>query len=158
VLTPVSDVTAVDLDGIGYPLDATPFEQLEAVDAVELRTDTSPAKRAFAMEFDVSGVPAGATIDSATLTLVETTDTVADPLILPVYVYAYTGNADGAATLPHPFNTLLSNQFDTVGNNSVGTESLDVTSLIQSWVTNGDTYAGFYVESPSRSTTPRPWP
>jgi len=144
VLVPVSDVTGVDQDGDIF--DPEPFDLLEADDAVELRTDAGPPKRAFAMEFDVSGVPAGATINSATLTFVETTDTV-DPSFLLAGVYGYAGDADGVVTLANPFNILLSNQVGSVGNRSVGTESVNVTSFVQSLITAGDTFAGFYIES-----------
>ncbi len=142
VLTPTSDVTGVDLE------DDSHFDQLESVDANILRSEPGLPKDTFAMEFDLSGIPASATVTSATLTLHEVVDTV-DPAFLRAFVFWYTGDADGVVTLAKPFNEQLpmGNQVGWVGNRTVDTESLDVTSFVQNWVAAGDTFAGFYIES-----------
>jgi hypothetical protein len=140
VLTPVSDATGVNVDG------DFEFDYLETDAELELRTGTNPSSRAFALEFDLSEVPAGATLTSATLSFVETTDTV-DPGFLPASVYGYAGDNDGVVTLDNPFNVLLSDEVGSVGNRSVGTQSIEVTSFVQSLLAGGGGYAGFYVES-----------
>lgn len=148
----------VDLSNARYaPLEATPnrdvtgvkgfilFDDLEDPNEVELRTDTG---RAFALEFDLSADLVGATINSATLAFVETLDQVSDPLNLPVWVYGYTDD-DTVLDLDVPFNTLLTedDRVGKVGSGTADTESLDVTSFVQSLLSSGDTLAGFYVET-----------
>jgi len=141
VLTPASDATGVDVDG------DLSFDYLETgpADVVELRADgglLAPPLRGFALEFDLSVIPAGAAISSAVLTFVETIDTVTS-----IDVHGYVGNSDGAVTLAHPFNIPLDNNLGSVGGGGAGTETLDVTSFIQQRKANSDRWAGFYVQS-----------
>ena len=141
-LIPVSDATAVNLGGGLFD----PFDELEPLGETELRAGASPTSRAFALEFDLDAVPAGATIISATLRFVETTDTV-DSGFWPASVYGYAGDSDGLVTLANPFNVLLSDSLGDVGNRSVGTQTLDVTSFVATQVAGASRYGGFYVES-----------
>ena len=64
---------------------------------------------AFALEFDLSSLPAGATVTAATLQFVETVNTGS-----AIDVHGYAGDQDGEATLANPFNVYLDNKLGSV--------------------------------------------
>jgi hypothetical protein len=146
--TPWGDVTGINQGG------SPPTFTLEGQDEIELRTGSSPTIRAFALEFDLRDIPAGVTIDSATLHFVDTIDTIDDSFeFLRAAVYGYTGfgSVDGSENGivdETVFESLISNQLGSIGDGTVGTETVDVTAFIQSLFGNGDDFAGVYVESP----------
>jgi len=144
-VTPWGDVSAVASGS--FP----PTYTLENQTATELHAGSDPQTRSFAIEFDLSGLPNGATVTSAILTFTETTDSV-DPGIMPASLYGYAGygatDAGGNGIVDDTvFNTLLSNQIGLVGDGRVGTTSVDVTAFVQDLVTASRSFAGFYVES-----------
>ncbi|HUT92052.1 MAG TPA: Calx-beta domain-containing protein [Thermoguttaceae bacterium] len=148
-LTPVSDGTAIDVDG--DPLDlllGEPFEDMESAAADVLKVEGAlpgTSAKAFALEFDVSSIPATAVVGSATLAFVEQED----DLTTAIDVHGYEGT--GTVELAYPFNTGFSNPMGQVGNGSQIIDTADLRDFVQDLIDNDKDYAGFYVEGASAS-------
>jgi hypothetical protein len=142
VLTPVSDATGVDTNG-DFNFD---YLETNPAEIVQLTADGDPLAsplHAFALEFDLSAIPAGATVTAAALTFVETVNTGS-----AIDVHGYAGDPDGTVTLANPFNIPLDNKLGSMGMTpGAGTESLDVTAFVQQMQANHNDFAGFYAQS-----------
>ncbi|MGV3485047.1 MAG: DNRLRE domain-containing protein [Planctomycetaceae bacterium] len=135
VVTPTTDRDALDSPGGGS------FEFLSAENSASLTAQLFSAggdEYRGALEFDISGVPAGQTIDSATLSLFARTGRPvgSEPNL---QLHGYTG--DGTISLADFTQNNLLMEFTSVGDNT--TLNADVTSLIQSLYIGGNPFVGF---------------
>ena len=135
VINPATDRDALDSPA-GGSFEILTSENSAALTA-QLFADDAGEYRG-ALEFDISGLPAGQMIDSATLSLFARTGrpTSSEPNL---EVHGYTG--DGIINLSDFTQNNLLMEFTSVGDGE--TLVANVTSLIQSLYTGGNAFAGF---------------
>jgi hypothetical protein len=142
----ISDETGSDFphdfvprDGI-FDLLLGPDERLLVSRNDELAFGTGSIQETrFALEFDISSIPTGATINSAILRLVEQNDTIAAPNAVELHTYV----GDGVVTLADMSisNLLFGNIANGTMNPAIG--ELDVTGVLSTRLATGDDFVGF---------------
>lgn len=146
VISPSSDRTGEDLAGFG-------FENLRPESETNLFPSSpnpglTEGSRA-GLEFALSGIPVGATINSATLSLVN----VGFGGTPDVIVGGYAGN--GAVELADmtTLQNLVAGPFGVSQLFDPALAAIDTTSFVQRLITNGDSFAGFTVRITSLSSS-----